>query len=79
MTKFEAAKKEAASYHKDLLDLRKQIMQATQKFDRGNQKEGKKGRKRREEDEPWKGSEDVEKLSQIFTTYLTSMGNRRKD
>ena len=79
-TKFEAAKKEAASYHKDLLDLRKQIMQATQKFDRGNtQKEGgKKGRRKREDDEPWKGSEDVEKLSAIFTTYLTSMGNRRQ-
>ena len=51
-TKFEAAKKEAASYHKDLLDLRKQIMQATQKFDRGNAK----GRRRRDDDEPWKGS-----------------------
>ena len=63
-TKFEAAKKEAASYHKDLIDLKKQIMQATQKFDRGNQGEGgKKNRKRREDDEAWKGSEDVEKLA----------------
>lgn len=78
-TKFEAAKKEAASYHKDLIDLKKQIMQATQKFDRGNQGEGgKKNRKRREDDEAWKGSEDVEKLSAIFTSYLTSVGNRRQ-
>ena len=55
-TKYEAAKKEAASYHKDLLDLRKQIMQATQKFDRGSSNDGgKRGRKRRDDDEPWKG------------------------
>lgn len=54
-------------------------MQATQKFDRGSSKDGgKRGRKRREDDEPWKGSEDVEKLSAIFTSYLTSVGNRRK-
>ena len=54
-------------------------MQATQKFDRGSSKDGgKRGRKRREEDEPWKGSEDVEKLSAIFTSYLTSVGNRRQ-
>ena len=53
-------------------------MQATQKFDRGNQGEGgKKNRKRKEDDEAWKGSEDVEKLSAIFTSYLTSVGNRR--
>ena len=78
-TKYEAAKKEAASYHKDLLDLRKQIMQATQKFDRGSSNDGgKRGRKRRDDDEPWKGSEDVEKLSAIFTSYLTSVGNRKR-
>ena len=75
-TRFEAAKKEAASYHKDLLEIRKNIMDLTQKFDRGNAQEGRKKKKKRKEDEEqWKGSEDVEKLSAIFTTYLTSPSN----
>ena len=76
-TKFEAAKKEAASYHKDLLEIRKRIMDLTQKFDRSSSADGgaKKRKRRREDDEQWKGSEDVEKLSAIFTTYLTSPSN----
>lgn len=75
-TKFEAAKKEAASYHRDLLEIRKRIMDLTQKFDRAS-KGSTKGKKRvgREEEEQWKGSEDVEKLSAIFTAYLTSPSN----
>jgi len=77
-TKYEAARKEAAGYHKDLLDIRKNIMELTQKFDRGavgaSKKKSKK-KKRQEDEEQWKGAEDVEKLSAIFTTYLTSPSN----
>ena len=75
-TQFEAAKKEAASYHRDLLEIRKRIMDLTQKFDRGAPDGGsKKKRKKRDDEEQWKGAEDVEKLSKIFMTYLTSPSN----
>lgn len=75
-TLYEAAKKESASFHKDLLEIRKRIMDLTQKFDRGNSADGgKKRKKKRNDEEKWKGSEDVEKLSAIFTTYLTSPSN----
>ena len=75
-TRFEAAKKEAASYHKDLLEIRKRIMDLTQKFDRGAASAGRKKRRRsKEDDDAWKGAEDVEKLCTIFTTYLTSPSN----
>ena len=78
-TKFEAAQKEAAGYHRDLLEIRKRIMDLTQKFDRGNKpSKGKKSKKRKEDEEQWKGSEDVEKLSAIFTAYLTSPSNFNK-
>jgi len=49
-------------------------MDLTQKFDRGKPTKGKKKRKK-DEEEQWKGSEDVEKLSAIFTSYLTSPSN----
>ena len=74
---FEAAKKEAAGYHRDLLEIRKRILDLSQKFDRGEPQKGKKRSKRKEE-EQWKGSEDVEKLSAIFTAYLTSPSNFTK-
>ena len=74
-TKYEAAQKEAASYHRDLLEIRKRIMDLTQKFDRGHTGDGKRRKKRKDDKEQWKGSEDVEKLSAIFTTYLTSPSN----
>ena len=77
-TRFEAAKKEAAGYHRDLLEIRKRIMDLTQKFDRASQQKGKKKRNKREDEEQWKGSEDVEKLSAIFTAYLTSPSNFTK-
>jgi len=35
-TMHEAAKKESSGYHRDLLEIRKRIMDLTQKFDRGN-------------------------------------------
>jgi len=50
---FEAAKKEAAAYHKDLLEIRKRIMDLTQKFDRGdpNAKGGKRKRRKKDDEE----------------------------
>lgn len=65
------ARLQAASYKKDLFDIRNRIMEVTQKFDRG----GKKKKKKKQEEEEWQGSEDVEKLCAIFTNYLTSPAN----
>ena len=80
-TKCDAAQKEAASYHRDLLEIRKRIMDLTQKFDRGdpNAAGGKRRRRKKEDDEQWKGSEDVEKLSAIFMAYQTSPSNFNKN
>ena len=78
-TKYEAAQKEAASYHRDLLEIRKRIMDLTQRFDRGKTGDGTKRKRRKDDKEQWKGSEDVEKLSAIFTTYLTSPSNFIQD
>ena len=47
---FEAAKKEAAGYHRDLLEIRKRILDLSQKFDRGEPQKGKKRSKRKEEE-----------------------------
>ena len=38
----------------------------TQKFDRGSKKKNKQN------DDEWRGAEDVEKVCTIFTQYLTS-------
>ena len=75
MSQAEESKFAAARLKKDLLQIRQKILEATMKFDRGGKKESKKERKKREEEEEWKGSEDVEKLCNIFTTYLTSAAN----
>ena len=57
-------------------------MDATQKFDRGrsNSAAKERGRKKKgkQKEENWKGSDDVEKLSAIFTNYLTSVNSERK-
>lgn len=58
-----------------MLEIRKRIMDLTQKFDRGVAAAGKKRRGKKDDGEQWKGAEDVEKLSAIFMTYLTSPSN----
>ena len=75
---YEAAKKESAGYHRDLLEIRKRIMEATQKHERDKVTSGgkkKKKKRNQQDDEQWKGSEDVEKLAKQFTDYLTSPSN----
>ena len=61
----EAAQKQAASYKKDLMDIRKKILEVTQKAEGGK-------KKKKKEEEEWRGPEDVEKLCIIFTNYLTA-------
>ena len=76
----EEAKREAASYHKDLLEIKHKIMDLTQRFDRGRAAgEKKKKKDKKNQDEQWKGSEDVEKLSAIFMNYLTQTKDQRGD
>ena len=53
-------------------------MDLTQIHDKSNVEAGKKKKKRKGDDDQWKGSEDVEKLCGIFTTYLTSPSNFAK-
>jgi len=66
-TKHEQANHKTELLERDLFEIRERILDATQKFDKGSKKSKKK--------EEWKGSEDVEKLCSVFTTYLTSPEN----
>ena len=75
-TLFEAAKKEAAGYHHDLLEIRKRLMEVTRRFDRGGFNADSPGRNKQKEEEPWKGEEDVEKLVGIFNQYITQNEGR---
>ena len=58
-------------------------MDLSQKFDRGRSNSASKKRsskkKKQKFEENWKGSEDVEKLAAIFTTYMTQARAKRKE
>ena len=65
MSEADVARKEAAGYKKDLLDIRNRILELTQKADKKNKK-----KKKKQQDEEWHGAEDVELICAMFTSFL---------